>query len=128
MKHRKASVDLADAAVPTGTSFPLSRNAWKLFLYAVASLADHWKSVPSRHMRWRMTASFLATATLAFLNPMRLDSLRSAFAQRNPFDIKLPPSEDAKMRLAKELGDLAQADARFEVWLRGATLPQHKCQ
>ena len=30
-KHRKASVDLADATVPTGTSLPLSRNSGALF-------------------------------------------------------------------------------------------------
>jgi hypothetical protein len=54
MRDRKASVDLADAAVPAGTSFPLSRNALRVSLYALASLADHWKSVLSRHMRWRI--------------------------------------------------------------------------
>ncbi len=32
MRHRKAWVDLADAAVPTGTSLPLSRNPWRLFV------------------------------------------------------------------------------------------------
>ena len=32
----------------------------------------HWKSVLSRHMRWRITASFLATA---FLKPMRFTRL-----------------------------------------------------
>ncbi len=31
-RHRKTSVDLADAAVPTGTSVPLSRNSGTLFL------------------------------------------------------------------------------------------------
>ena len=31
-KHRKASVDLTDAAVPAGTAFPLSRNSGPLFL------------------------------------------------------------------------------------------------
>ena len=29
-------------------------------------------SVPSHHMRWRMTDSFRATATFAFLNPDRV--------------------------------------------------------
>ncbi len=74
-RHRKTSVDLADATVPTGTSHPLSRNAWTLFPYAAASLLDQMKSVPSRHMRCRMTASFRATAILAFLKPMRFHSL-----------------------------------------------------
>ena len=58
-----------------GTSVPLSRNAWTLFPYTAASLADQIKSVPSRHMRSGMTASFRATATLAFLKPMRFHSL-----------------------------------------------------
>ena len=37
---------------------------------AAASLFDQRNSVPSRHIRWRMTASFLATATVAFLWPI----------------------------------------------------------
>jgi hypothetical protein len=41
-------------------------------LYAVASFADQRKSVPSIHMRCRMTASLRATATLALRMPMRL--------------------------------------------------------
>ena len=35
-----------------------------------ASLFDQRNSVPSRHIRWRMTASFLATATVAFWWPI----------------------------------------------------------
>ena len=76
MKARKAKNDLADATVPAGTCYPLSRNSWRLsFFYAAASFFDHWKSVSSRHMRCRMTASFRATAILAFLKPMRFHSL-----------------------------------------------------
>jgi hypothetical protein len=41
-------------------------------LYAVASFADQRKSVPSAHIRCRMTARFRATATLALRMPMRL--------------------------------------------------------
>ncbi len=63
MRHRKASVDLADAAVPTRTSLALSRNCWRLFLLSrrllarpdeVRSIAPHaveGESGPSR--RWR---------------------------------------------------------------------------
>jgi hypothetical protein len=43
--------------------------------YAVAPLLDHWKSVPSHHMRCKITASFRATATLAFFKPPRFASL-----------------------------------------------------
>src|SRR3954449_13318015 len=35
-----------------------------------ASLVDQRNSVPSRHIRWRMTASLRATATVAFLWPI----------------------------------------------------------
>ena len=35
-----------------------------------ASLFDQRNSVPSRHIRWRMTASLRATATVAFLWPI----------------------------------------------------------
>ena len=51
----------------------------------------------------------------------------ATFALRNPFEIKLAPSEDAKMRLARELGDLTEADGAFETWLRQTILPQHEC-
>ena len=36
---------------------------------------DQMKSVPSRHMRCRITANFRATAILAFLEPIRFTSL-----------------------------------------------------
>ena len=41
-------------------------------LYAIASFADQRKSVPSTHIRCRMTASLRATATLALRMPIRL--------------------------------------------------------
>lgn len=43
-----------------------------LALYAVASFADQRKSLPSTHIRCRMTASLRATATLALRMPIRL--------------------------------------------------------
>ncbi len=63
-RRRKAKNDLADATVPTGKSLPLLRNLLEeVFFYAAAaSLLDQMKSVLSRHMRCRITASFRATA------------------------------------------------------------------
>ena len=40
--------------------------------WAAASLVDQLNSVPSIHIRCRMTASFRATATLALLRLLRL--------------------------------------------------------
>ena len=39
-----------------------------------ASLADQRNSLPSRSILWRITESFRATATVAFLVPVRLAS------------------------------------------------------
>ena len=43
--------------------------------YATAVFVDQLNSVPSTHMRCRMTASLRATATLALRSPLRLASL-----------------------------------------------------
>src|SRR5208283_147386 len=43
--------------------------------YAATFLVDQLNSVPSIHMRCRITASFRATATLALRSPFRLTSL-----------------------------------------------------
>src|SRR5205814_5174445 len=43
--------------------------------YAATSFFDQLNSVPSIHMRCRMTASLRATATLALRSPFRLASL-----------------------------------------------------
>jgi hypothetical protein len=40
--------------------------------YAAAFFVDQLNSVPSTHMRCRMTASLRATATVAFRSPLRL--------------------------------------------------------
>src|SRR3712207_6897830 len=46
-----------------------------------ASWFDQRNSVPSRHMRWRMTANFRATATVAFLWPIfRASRILHAFS------------------------------------------------
>ena len=56
----------------------------------------------------------------------KLFSVFHSFATRDPFAIQVPPEEDAKQRLAEQLGPLDQADAAFENWLRGV-LPTQAC-
>src|SRR5262245_9196958 len=65
------------AIVPAGTSFPPVRELCDLLIarYAAASFVDQLNSVPSTHMRCRMTASLRATATVALRSPFRLASL-----------------------------------------------------
>ena len=51
-----------------------------LLMRLAVSTLDQRKSVPSTHMRWRMTASLRANATCAFFYPFRTSD----------FDLKLP--------------------------------------
>src|SRR5262249_56030416 len=57
-----------------GRLFPLPREPIYI-RYASASLFDQVNSVPSIHMRCRITASLRATATLALRSPFRLANL-----------------------------------------------------
>ena len=50
------------------------RDPCDLLSLAGISFVDQLNSVPSIHMRCRMTASLRATATLALLSPLRLAS------------------------------------------------------
>lgn len=58
------------ALVPAGTNSSGRRRPRRDQALAEATPVQR-NSVPSRHMRWRMTESLRATATLAFLNPER---------------------------------------------------------
>jgi hypothetical protein len=61
--------------VPAGTSFARWQAGVRFVDYAIwaaISFDDHLNSVPSTHMRCRMTASFRATATLALRKLLRL--------------------------------------------------------
>src|SRR6516225_5243598 len=58
--------------------------------WLAASFGDHLNSVPSIHIRCRMTASFRATATLALRSPLR-------FASRMPQALSV---EDYQVALA----------------------------
>jgi hypothetical protein len=61
---------------PAGTSFPAVAGApYLLAWYTIAFFVDQLNSVPSIHMRCRMTASLRATATFALRSPLRLASL-----------------------------------------------------
>jgi hypothetical protein len=67
-EHRKARGDRTNASVPAGTLDPAGGRREFDSCYAVCmavSFDDHLNSVPSIHIRCRMTASFRATATLA---------------------------------------------------------------
>lgn len=70
----KPGYALTLALVPAGTSFPLcGRNlVFSVLVYAAATSLPQRNGAPSVHMRWRMTASLRATATLAFCMPARL--------------------------------------------------------
>ena len=68
---RKKSDDLTTATIPAGTTFPaMLREPCDVLMRATRQLfVDQLKSVPSIHMRCRMTTSFRATATLALRRP-----------------------------------------------------------
>jgi len=51
----------------TSTSGRFLRGWWQLLFHDLAASVPHRNCVSSIHIRWRMTASFLATAITAFL-------------------------------------------------------------
>src|SRR4026208_249372 len=76
-EHRKAWGDRTNASVPARDLGSRRWSAGRRLSYAVwsaASFDDHLKTVPSTHIRCRMTASFRATATLALRSPLRFAS------------------------------------------------------
>src|SRR5262245_61372331 len=76
LEHRKARGDLTTATSRQGPPFPPVRELCDLLIasYAAAFFVDQLNSVPSIHIRCRMTASFRATATLALRSPLRFAS------------------------------------------------------
>lgn len=73
-KARRGDFEIAHTFVPAGTLVPPKADPGGLRLvYAVRISA--WNSVPSVQIAWRRTAILRATATLAFLVPIRLASL-----------------------------------------------------
>src|SRR5215472_7841439 len=105
---RQASSDLTTATVPAGTSFPaVSREPCDLLMrYAAAFFVDQLNSVPSTHMRCRMTASLRATATLALRSPLRLASLIPHAFSVDHFGTRVSSTLAASNRLTVEIADL----------------------
>ena len=74
LEHRKTKSDLTTATSRQGPQFRLRAEACFLdyAAWAATSFDDQLNSVPSTHMRCRMTASLRATATLALRRLLRL--------------------------------------------------------
>src|SRR5690348_2267496 len=80
--HRGAGADLDQppqqplrgrfCVVPARDTLPPRSGTWSDHDQALASLSDQRKVSPVTSILCRMTAIFLATATLAFLKPTRL--------------------------------------------------------
>src|SRR6476619_2429741 len=77
----KQTCELTSSIVPRGTSFhrlvelefpPIGYDAARFHAAAAACSRVHLNSVPSTHMRCRITASRRASATIAFFIPRRL--------------------------------------------------------
>src|SRR6185437_804582 len=101
LRARKESDDLTSATVPAGTSLPAAwRDLRSRYAHQAATslLFDQLNSVPSTHMRCRMTASLRATATLALRSPLRLVSLVpqafSADHSARGSEVRRPPRTD----------------------------------
>ena len=92
---------------PGGTSSPPSCRTETLPLWRLPEdhvpCRVHPKVVPSHHMRCRMTASFRAVATAAFLKPLRAASrIAQAFSGENRFTrtIRLDAASTRRARMA----------------------------
>src|SRR6516225_5774230 len=100
LRARKKSGDLTTAIVPAGTSFPavLREPCDLVCSYAATSFFDQLNSVPSIHMRCRMTANLRATATLAFRSPFRLASLNPQAFSADHFGTRVSSTPAASKR------------------------------
>src|SRR5271163_2253935 len=78
--------------------------------YAAAFLADQLNSVPSIHLRCRMTASFRATATLALRRPFRLVSLAPQAFSPDHFGTRVSSTPAASNRYMRSM-----ASPHFEI-------------
>src|SRR5215475_13438199 len=106
LRARKQSDDLTTATVPAGTSFSGRVAGTLRFRYvdkAVTSLLDQLNSVPSTHMRCRMTASLRATATLALRNPLRLVSLVPQAFSADHFGTRVSSTPAASNRYMRSM-------------------------
>src|SRR5215475_1354183 len=106
LRARKKSGDLTTAIVPAGTSFPaVLQESFGLVIarYAATSFFDQLNSVPSTHMRCRMTASLRATATLALRSPLRLVSLMPQAFSADHFGTRVSSTPAASNRYMRSM-------------------------
>jgi hypothetical protein len=85
-------------------------------LYAVASFADQRKSVPSTHMRCRMTASLRATATLALRMPMRLASSPTRYLNGRALEPASSTASGAAQYIARSVCPPADHERHERRW------------
>src|SRR5579863_7836958 len=71
--------------------------------YAAAFFVDQLNSVPSIHMRCRMTASFRATATLALQRPFRLVSFAPQTFSPDHFGTRVSSTPAASNRYIRSM-------------------------
>src|ERR1700745_1064693 len=113
LRARKESDDLTSATVPAGTSLPAAwRNLRSRYAHQAATslLFDQLNSVPSTHMRCRMTASLRATATLALRSPLRLVSLVPQAFSPDHFGTRVRSTPAASNRYMRSM-----ASPHFEI-------------
>src|SRR5262249_54105483 len=92
-----------------GRLFPLPREPIYI-RYASASLFDQVNSVPSIHMRCRITASLRATATLALRSPFRLANLMPQAFNTDHFGTRVSNAPAASNRQLRSI-----ASPHFEI-------------
>src|SRR5690242_16075174 len=88
LRARKESDDLTSATVPAGTSLPAAwRNLRSRYAHQAATsllLFDQLNSVPSTHMRCRMT-ELARDGNLGLAQPVAFGEPRAPSLQRRPF-------------------------------------------
>src|SRR5215813_6268849 len=106
--HAKHRAILPPPSSRQGRLFPLCRGN-PVTSYA-DFLVDQLNSVPSIHMRCRMTASLRATATLAFRRPLRLASLMPQALSADHFGTRVSSTLAASNRYMRSM-----ASPHFEI-------------
>src|SRR4029450_11230044 len=87
--------------------------------YAAPFFVDQLNSVPSSHMRCRMTASLRATATLALRSPLRLASLIPQAFSADHFGTRVSSTLAASNRYVRSM-----ASPHFEIRPDQSTSPE----
>src|SRR5579863_9272545 len=104
-----------------GRLFPPCRGNPVVSPYALRGslLVDQLNSVPSIHMRCRMTASFRATATLALRRPFRLVSFAPQAFSPDHFGTRVSSTPAASNRYMRSI-----ASPHFEIRPDQSTSPE----